>query len=113
MAAFAGCAEKTEVKTGKYYLENSESEYIEIFDDQTIQFVNFDFTEYKEDLVKLKIKFDENEIDELWAGRLPYTYIEARKELSITLVPGYGISFYLEDSETLSHDPKIFILRTE
>ena len=110
-AAFAGCAEKKEVKTGKYYQEGFDDVYIEIFDDHTIQFVNYDFTVFKEALIKLNIKFDEEELDQILSGVYTYRFIDDR--VYVTFYKDTGMSYKYSGDGTLTKGNEIFVLRAE
>ena len=67
--ALAGCADKKEVKVGKYYAEGSTESYIEILEGEQALFVNIDLSAIQEE----HDKFGEDiNMAEIFSSPVPY-----------------------------------------
>ncbi len=85
---------------GKYYLNGSEDSYLEILNEDTIIFVNVDFTcidpeSYWGDTVPWKFNPVDFDVDEEMQGENFYVYIPKRQALSVEVVEGrsYALAF--------------------
>ena len=106
------CSQKTTVTVGKYYLEGSDSVYIEILPDNKITFVGVDFTK---DFERWEANGDDFDYEASVQGIKDYVFNEKEKALDVPVYSDGVITIYMIFSyggNTLTRSGKNYILNS-
>ncbi|MCH5206011.1 MAG: hypothetical protein J1F09_03590 [Oscillospiraceae bacterium] len=108
--------DRTELTVGRYYLENgTKDEYVEVYDDQTLQVFGLDYlklvTELNADYVagldeegyQDFVEFEQDLVD-FWNSRHQYKLLEQSVRLYLDPQTPSGMSLYAIDENTLEFD---------
>jgi len=78
-ALFVASCAPTEIRAGKYCAEGNEESYIEVYDNETLLFVNVDFSQIENDAIFKQLNGDIN-ISELFGNKPQKYYFSGVKD---------------------------------
>ncbi len=111
-ACAIGCNDSDEtVNTGRYYLVDSQNEYVEIIDQSSLKFCNIDFSEFGAFLETQGINVDVAELNAQMNVTQEYYYEKSWESLMVNTSYEISLAIKYNHSDQLTLMEKTYILQ--